>query len=380
MILDKYLYILPITIAIITIAYYMYEKQWRFKIRTMRELKKEGIINVAIDTIKKYTTPKKDGKIYNYYKKRLKYTKWKVENFFFTKVTIILAVVILITLIRITNISIYTDKIFNEYEYKSDFIYSYTKENIDKIKGLKQEIKYLRLILNDMSKKEFKKNNKESIEGKILHIMSKNKEKLEINAEIAANKIYFRLKDYYEIRENNYILYFIITCTIYFIPDVILSIYNIFVKNEAKRELYFLKKLMIVNGSVKPISYLEILEILIEKSKYYKKMLMEIRNLNLRNTIDNIDIYKKHIRIDEDLEGKLFLEKLNQANNVDLDQAINSLKIDFKIQRKQKNRQVRKQVEIIELTGIAGSIIIFTLMTIYMLLIWMKMYNLSEIL
>ena len=165
-----------------------------------------------------------------------------------------------------------------------------------------------------------------------------------------------------------------------FMPELYLSIRKIFIKADARRELIFLKRLLILNGSIKPVDFMEVLKILIDKSKYYKKILQEIEDKNKKNSVDNCRIYNTYIRNWKDVDLKLFFEKLDEANNYDFDQAILNIENEFRLQRREEIRKVRKRIEFIHVMGIMGFMLIITLLIVYLIIPWMQLYDMNKIL
>jgi len=166
---------------------------------------------------------------------------------------------------------------------------------------------------------------------------------------------------------------------VFFIPEIWVLIYNFFSAVDAKRELRFLKKLIIVNGSIKPVDFMELLSLLIDKSKHYKKTLKEIEDLNKKNTIDNRAIYSTYIRNAKDLNIKLFFEKLDQANNYDFDQAILNIENEFKLEKREQIRQIRKQIGVINIFGIVGYMVLIVILIMYLLTPWLQSYSMNQI-
>jgi hypothetical protein len=77
-----------------------------------------------------------------------------------------------------------------------------------------------------------------------------------------ANKVYYRLYDYYRYRQINFVIILFMAIFISFLPEALVFLFNFFARADARRELRFLKKLIIVNGSIKPVDFMELLDIL----------------------------------------------------------------------------------------------------------------------
>lgn len=378
MLIDKVIYYMPLIIFIIFLIYYLKDDSYRIKV--IRNIRKKGIRGLLLFYIAKIFTPKKNGKIYRRYRNLLQFTKWEVESFFLLKLSLVLILILMIVLVKITNVNIYSEKIFNTYEYRVDMFYEFVGEDIDKGEALKTEIILLRDIIGRVSKEDIDKLPKEELQQMVISALSKRDLKVLTDPQNIANKVYYRLIDYYAIKEFNYLLAFLFLVIIYFIPELLVFLNNLLVNSNAANELLFLKKLIVLNGSIKPTSYNEVLDVITDKSKYYKHILKKIMVLRQKNTIDNKKIYKeKYLGPINNLNLKLFLEKLDQADNYDYDHAIKNIENEFQTDKRERARKIKERIETMEILGIIGSMLIITLITIYLLLPWLSSYNLNSI-
>ncbi len=161
------------------------------------------------------------------------------------------------------------------------------------------------------------------------------------------------------------------------LPDLLIAVKRIVAGIEAQKELSMLKKLIVLNGSIKPADFNEVLDILIYESLYYKPVLEEIKNVTARNTINNSDIYGKYMRKAVNLSERLFFEKLCEAQNYSFDQAVRNISYEYKLERRERERNVRKRVEMIHLWGIAGTMAVIFLLILYLITPWMGMLNIA---
>lgn len=377
MIVDKFMYFLPLFIFIIFYVHHL--KYSNYRIKAIRDIRKKGIKGFILEYMYRLFTPKERGKTFNRYRVFLQYTKWDVKPYFLLKLFLVIIVLIMILLIKLTNINIYTQRIFESYEYRADLIYETASENIDKVKALETEITLLKDMLVNVKEEDIEKLSKDNLQQMVISSLSKKGLPVLTSPQNIANKVYYRLKDYYSVKKSNYIIFLWILVLVYFIPDLFVSIHNLFVKSKAASELIFLKKLVILNGSIKPTSYNEVLDVIIYKSKYYKNILKKIQFLRNKNTIDNKKIYTNdYLGNIKDLELKLFLEKLDQADNYDYNQAILNIENEFKTDKRERARKIKKRIELMEFIGIAGSMGIIALITIYLLLPWLSIYDMSS--
>lgn len=377
MIVDRFMYFLPLIIFILFYIHHL--KNSNYRIKALRDIRKKGLKNFILFYMYKLFTPKEKGKIYSKYKIFLQYTRWEVKTYFLLKTFLVMTVLIMMILIKLTNINIYTEKIFESYEYRTDIIYEAVHEDIDKIMALETEITLLKDMLREVNEEDVEKLSKDNLQQLVISTLNDKGLPILTSPQNIANKVYYRLKDYYSIKKLNYFFMICILILVYFAPDFFVSIHNLFMKSSAAAELVYLKKLVILNGSIKPTSYNEVLDIIISKSKYHKNILNQIQVLRNKNTIDNKKIYREdYLGQIKDLELKLFLEKLDQADNYDYNQAILNIENEFKTDKRERARKIKKRIELMEFVGIAGSMGIIALITIYLLLPWLSIYDLSS--
>lgn len=321
--------------------------------------------------------PKSGTKAHNFYLGLIKYTRFKIEDIYKVKSLLFLATVIIFLLAHATNVGIYTKEIYNKFDYYTDIMYQYKGDVPDQHAALQQEVHYLEVALKEFNKNEITQANKEDIQEKIKGFIRE--DKLYIPADTMANKIYNRIADYYNVRKVNYRLIFLISILICFIPEVILYCYSFIANAGARQELRFLKKLIIMNGSIKPVDFMELLDVLADKSNYFKNILVDIRDKNNRNDVDNRSIYSGYIRETKELDLKLFYEKLDQANNYNFSQAIKNIENEFKIEKREQARRIRKRINLIDVIGIMLFMILITILVAYMLLPWMESYKMNQL-
>ncbi|MTI48730.1 hypothetical protein [Sporosalibacterium faouarense] len=388
--ISEYLFILPLFLVVVFIIQYFTSVKSMYRVKTVEEIrevnKKNGMIGKVktkirktMDFIGKYTTPPQSWKVYKLYKKLLGFTKFKIEDYFAIKTITIIFCIFLIFLIRYTNISIYTREIIKSYDYKVDVIYEQDDRGVDKDKALEEEIYLMDKVANMFTYEELMNEDKveESLERIRDFIISTNLD-LELPSYTVANKIYYRLQDYYSIRKPRYKLYFLAAVIIFFLYDISMVIYNIFAKASAKTELRFLRKLIILNGNFNNVKFNELLSLLIDKSKYYKRLLQEIEEANNKNTVENEVAYRKVLSALKDDNARLFFEKLEQANNSNFEYAIKNIEEEEELEKEERNIKIDTRVEAIHSFGVSGAFIIIYLLVNYLLLPWLQSYDITS--
>lgn len=343
--------------------------------------KKQSPLEIIIEVMDRINvfTPKKGSRVYKGYKSFLKYSRLSVKKLFRIKLILFIIAIVFLLLKYYTDIGIYTRDVYNRFDYYSDLLFQYKGEVQNKEIALKHEVDCLNTALSEISKNEIVSSSKEEIQLRIKSYIRAADESLELPKDTIANKVYYRLYDYYKYRNINLFAIFMIGLLARFIPEIMVYLKSFFAKADARKELRFLKKLIIVNGSIKPVDFMELLEMLIERSKYYKEMLQEIQDANKRNNIDNKTIYMNLIGSTRDLDLKLFYEKLDQANNYDFDQAILNIHNEFKMEKREVARKIKKRIDLINILGILFFMVLIVILIMYLMIPWMKSYNMSQL-
>ncbi len=373
---NSYLFFLPALIAVTLLV--CYALSWKSLYRLL-----------VFDGSEKHKNGKKllqflsglissDTWLYGFYVRNiLKYSKIRIEELFRIKLIILVCTFIMLLLVKYTNISIQTREIFSSFDYRTDLIYQY-KNVVDEGEALKQEIGYVKLAIATYKKSELVKA-AEDMHQKIKALIGANDGELLLPKDTVVNKVYNRIVDYYEIRKFNIFLYVLISILASFIPEIFFRIRNTFAEADAKKELQFLKKLIIMNGSIKPVNFNELLKVLIDKSKYYNSLLRELEEKNSQNTVNKKTLYFTYIKNSKGMAEKLFFEKLDEANNYDFDQAITNIENEFRLEKREIARNIRKRIEAIHIIGILGFMAIIFIMVMYMIIPWMETYNMNQI-
>ncbi|MCT4611764.1 MAG: hypothetical protein N4A47_00175 [Clostridia bacterium] len=377
-------YLLILIVAIVIVVGYMFERKNHLKVKSIKQLDfKTNFIQATIMRIANIFVPSKDWSIHHKYQVFLRYLgNTDVEKFFRIKFYLAMFVVVLLIGIQQTNIADSLNKIYNHVAFEVDAIYSVREKGLTPEQAHEiyiEEQGFLRAYIEEGEAEKLKTMPKQRAEKRIYYdIRDKYEEKHNVTVEELANRIYYRIEAYNSTFEINRTVQLLILAFVYFIPEIYVALYNFFAGVDARRELRFLKRLIIMNGSIKPVDFMDLLKDLIEKSKYHKNMLKDIEDLNKRNYIDNTSIYKGYISRAKDINIKLFYEKLDEANNYDFDQAILNIKNEFELEKRVETRKIKKQVEMINMWGVVGFIVLILLIIGYMLQPWLSAYNFSD--
>lgn len=364
--LDKSIYLLPLYIATILTLLFAFKSLKRRSFSIIKSYK----------LIFKRIIPRK-GWIYDFYKKHFKaFWKFEFEDYIVIKILLFGLSLSTVILITITDINIQTERIMESKNYKVSIMLG-DNSNVSNEEAFIQEKKYTNMAIKLIDKKTYFKKEKEEHIRFIDNLIIEKDEELFLNRNLLIERIYSRINDYYTIRMINYRGIFQISLIFSFLPEIFILLRKVFMKAEKDRELTFLKKLIILNGSIKPVHFLEVLEILIEKSKHYKNVLEEIKESNKRNSVNTLNLYKKYMIASTNTEEKLFFEKLSQANNYDFNLAIKNIKNEFNLNRRSKTRLIKKRIELIHIIGVSGIMILVFGWVYYLILPWMIKFDMG---
>lgn len=371
----RYVYIVPLLAASGIIFRYLVRNRNKYKADVLRFIKKRYF---AVNTFK-FTGRliKKDSRLYLFYSgSLLKHADFDIDTLFQVKFVIFVFVLGIAWLVKYTDITMQTRDILSKFDYSIDPVFEY-KNIKDKDAAMKQEMEFFKKSLQKI-KAEDLKNTAADVQADIKSLISGSDSELVLPKDTLASKIYHRLTDYYAVRKLKPFLYILSAFVLSFTPEIYFLTYNILVKADERKELRFLKKLMIMNGSIPPVDFMGVLNCLIEKSKYYKRILEEIGDNNRKNSVDTKAIYKKFISETQDINEKLFFEKLDEANNSKFEQAITNIENEFRLEKREVQRNIRKRIEVIHAMGVMGMMVIITIMVLYLIMPWMKAYNSNQ--
>lgn len=158
----------------------------------------------------------------------------------------------------------------------------------------------------------------------------------------------------------------------FFLPEMRLMVAYTYGAKDRQKEIRFLKRLFILTGSVEPSCFTEVLHTLQNHAFYLSPTLKFIRRERERNSSDMLAVYQKIDREVGDLELRLFIEKISQADRIHLMEGIRSMQTDLCISKLIRKQEARRRKEMIELFGIFSGMALAGLLTYSMLLPWLN--------
>lgn len=118
-----------------------------------------------------------------------------------------------------------------------------------------------------------------------------------------------------------------------------------------RKELRFLKKLFLMSGSIKPVDSMQVVNAMYERSYYYRQDLERIMDVLRKSSVDKEDFFSELLTESEDLDSKLFYEKLSIGFLYDFDLAVRNIEADFIQEKRAYARFDKKRVNFTILSG-----------------------------
>lgn len=185
-----------------------------------------------------------------------------------------------------------------------------------------------------------------------------------------------------EIQQEELLLKIIITiivsCIAFYIPVLIKFIQKSGETFKKRKELRFLKKIFVMCGSVKPVDYMQVVNNMYERADCYKKDLENIMDVLRKSNIDKEDFFYELLSETQDIDSKLFYEKLCIGFLYDFDLAIKSIEGDFLQEKRAYARFIKKRVNLIHIVGVTGLFVAMTILLMYMLKPWLNSMSFQQ--
>ncbi len=171
------------------------------------------------------------------------------------------------------------------------------------------------------------------------------------------------------------IVVIIAACIAFYIPEGIKAMNKNGRVQKKRQELRFLKKIFVMSGSIKPVDYMQVVNAMYERSFYYRQDLENIMDVLRKNNIDKEEFFSELLFKTEDIDSKLFYEKLSIGFLYDFDLAIRNIEADFAQERRAYARFIKKRVNYIHIIGVTGLFIAMAILLLYMLQPWLNAMN-----
>lgn len=308
--------------------------------------------------ILKYLYPRENTKLYEYYKKlkQKAMLKMQVEDLWNIKMLFALAALFLFLMITKSNVYYSTMEIINQTDNSSSLLFAGDKPNENTQKRIEENQRKEKQIFEEITTKyNFQQSqmNEMSAVNEIAQYIEKNKLTLEdVPTEDVARRIYNKIVKYNSVNQTDYLGLIIIVVFAFFIPDVYLMFKSYMLKFYIYNEYLKLEVTAIMVGKLEPIKVEEILNVLSENSKYFKKYIDEIR-YNYFNVKDgNARAFDSVLERVAHKELRYLLKALQQAAEADLKITIENLENQRKSNKEFRNIKEQNKLKKKELVGI----------------------------
>ena len=175
------------------------------------------------------------------------------------------------------------------------------------------------------------------------------------------------------------ILLCVFSCAAYFLPSIAKAVKKNSIQYARQKELRLMKKIFTMYGSVKPVDYMQVVNAMYERAVYYKNDIENIMDVLRKSNVDKEDFFSGLLSETDDIDSKLFYEKLSIGFLYDFDLAVKSIESDFTQEKRAYARHVRKRIQLIHMIGVTCLFVVMTLLLLYMLKPWIDSMELSMI-
>ena len=292
-----------------------------------------------------------------------------VDDIFNIKFLLSITAFVLICLIGQSNIYSQSNEIIVSLSDRSAMLFATeANQKIDK-EAEKQRIKNERIIfeflVNRFSSEELKQN-EAAAEINITRDLQKNKMGTQ-DEEVSdlARRMYAKLTKYYEVKEVDWFGIMLLVIFTFFLPDAYLFLRSYLIKYLTYNEYLQLEVTAIMVGKLEPIKVEEILNVMSENSKYFRRYIDEIR-------YNYFDVKNGHAKAFEAViekitskELKYLMKALQQASEADLKMTIENLENQRNSNKEFRNIKEQSKLKKKDLVGILIILIALVAVCVY---------------
>lgn len=319
----------------------------------------------------RYFYPAENTKLYEYYKRLIDKAmlQMHVEDLWNIKMLFTIAVVVVTLMITNSNVYYGTVEIINATDNSSALLFAQDKPDEEVQKQLKENQKIEKQIFQEVIEKyDFRnmKANEVSAVSEIAQYIEINKLTLkDVPTEDVARRIYKKISKYYELQNPDYLAVVIIVVFAFFLPEVYLMFKAYMLKFYIYNEYLKLEVTAIMVGKLEPIKVEEIMNVLSDNSKYFKRYIDEIR-FNYFNVKDgNARAFDSVIEKVRHKELRYLLKALQQAAESDLKMTIENLENQRKSNKEFRNIKEANKLKKKELVGILVILLVLAAICVY---------------
>ena len=271
------------------------------------------------------------------------------------KFIFVLCTLILILLISKSSQFYQLNEISTDVNNKSAMLFTTQEEtpnknDIEAQKKLEKEI--FKKLKDRFDIAELQKNEAQGVEKIASYLQVKKLEMKDEPTEELAKRMFQKLKQYNDAQKTDYFAILLLVVFSYFVPEAFLYLRSYLVKYYIYNEYLQLEVTAIMVGKLDPIKVEEILNVLSENSKYFKRYIDEIR-------YNYFDVKEGHSKAFDSVinrishkELKYLMKALQQAAESDLKLTIENLENQRKSNKEFRNIREQNKLKQKELIGI----------------------------
>ncbi|MGE5329064.1 MAG: hypothetical protein ACM3KR_06135 [Deltaproteobacteria bacterium] len=290
----------------------------------------------------------------------------KVEDFWNIKMLFAIGALVLILMITKSNIYYGSKEIINATDNSSALLFTENKSEKEIQKQIEETQKKEKIIFDKVY--ELVKLEKDEVTAVNIIMQYIEKNKLEIDnvpSEDTARRIYKKIQKYNAMQETDYFGILIIVVFAFFLPEAYLMFKSYMMKFYIYNEYLKLEVTAIMVGKLEPIKVEEILNVLSDNSKYFKKYIDEVR-FNYFNVKDgNARAFDSVLAKVSHKELRYLLKALQQASEADLKMTIENLENQRNSNKEFRNIKEASKLKKKELVGILIILIILAAISAY---------------
>jgi hypothetical protein len=334
-------------------------------------VKKEIKDTHTYQSIIKYIYPNKDSKTYKYYQDFLNRALVKIGIDDLFNIKILCSVIAFIVVFAVTQSSIFykTKELASNISNKSSLLFESDPEEQQKAQDIakKKEIErnIFEYLLERYDYDQLKKNEVEAVTSIAQDIQFSKLELPDENIDDLSRRLYEKLVEYYSIQQIDYFGILLVVILAFFLPDMVLYIRCYLIKFLLYNEYLQLEVIAIMVGKLEPIKVEEILNVMSENSKYFKRHIDEIR-------YNYFDIKNGHAKAFESVIEKIsskelryLVKSLQQASESNIKIVVENLENQRKSNKEFRNIIEQNNLKKKDLVGIMVILIVLGAVCMY---------------
>lgn len=315
--------------------------------------------------------PREGTKLYEYYRDLIDkaVSHLGVDDLWNIKFICVIVVLMLVIAVTKTNIYYKSQEIAEELNAVPAMLFTSESDQKESKKKEEERKKYERelfyKIKNCFDIKELKKNDAKALSDIAEYIYVNKLNPKDEPAEDVARRIYDKLKKYNEVQQVDVLGIIILGVFAFFAPEGYLYGKRMLVNYLLYNEYLQLEVATIMVGKLEPIKVEEILNVLSENSKYFKRYIDEIR-FNYFNVKDgNVEAFNSVISRVKHKELRYLLKALQQGVESDLKLTIENLENQRRSNKEFRNIKEQNKLKQKDLLGISVILLMLLVLCVY---------------